>query len=186
MWRPQAHVDEHRFDAGAPVTVQPDTSERSLVRATALPFDPESPGARRLAPDWLPELEGWEMQIPSAHVFHLPGEDVGAGQTLEVGAPAGEQLLKHGYKLVGIRRLRRGEYQRVACLHRAFRWSLLSGAPIHAAPRLRAALGERQTVRAEGLAADGYSSASLSASAALFAGSTPPTITAGAVLRPGS
>ncbi|MFZ1994370.1 MAG: hypothetical protein WAU75_09685 [Solirubrobacteraceae bacterium] len=49
------------------------------------------------------------MRVPSGHVFHLPDEDVGAGQTMEVGAPSGKQLLEHGYELVGIRRLRRGE-----------------------------------------------------------------------------
>jgi hypothetical protein len=54
------------------------------------------------------ELERWEMRVPAGHVFHLAAEDVWAGQTMEVGAPAGKQLLEHGYELVGIRRLRRG------------------------------------------------------------------------------
>jgi hypothetical protein len=48
------------------------------------------------------------MRVPAGHVFHLAAEDVWAGQTMEVGAPAGKQLLEHGYELVGIRRLRRG------------------------------------------------------------------------------
>jgi hypothetical protein len=63
----------------------------------------------------------------------------------------------------------------------ARRWS--PDAPIQASPRLRAALVQRQTVRAQCLAVDGRSSASLSASAAWFAGSVPPTIAAGSVLR---
>ena len=79
------------------------------MRVTALPFDPRSPGARRLARTWLPELDRWEMRVPSGHVFHVADEGVGAGHMLEVGAPAGKQLLERGYELVGIRRLRRGE-----------------------------------------------------------------------------
>jgi hypothetical protein len=75
-----------------------------------LPFDPESQGAKRLARDWLPELERWEMRVPDGHLFHLADEDIAmAGQTMEVGAPAGKLLLERGYELVGVRRLRRGE-----------------------------------------------------------------------------
>jgi hypothetical protein len=35
----------------------------------ATPFDPSSPGARRLARDWVPDLERWEMRVPNGHVF---------------------------------------------------------------------------------------------------------------------
>lgn len=89
--------------------VRPGIIQRSLVRVERLPFDPESPGARRLARDWLPELERWEMRVPTGHVFHEGEGDVRAGQMMEVGAPAGKQLLEHGYELVSIRRLRRDE-----------------------------------------------------------------------------
>ena len=85
------------------------SAARRLVLVTAWPFDPESPGARRLARDWLPELERWEMRVPSGHVFHEAQGDVTAGETMEVGAPAGKQLLEYGYELMGIRRLRRRE-----------------------------------------------------------------------------
>ena len=57
---------------------------------TALPFDPDSQGAKHLARDWLPELERWEMRVPDGHLFHWADEDIAiAGQTMEVGAPAG-------------------------------------------------------------------------------------------------
>lgn len=91
-------------------TLRPDTWGRSLVGVTALAFDPHSPGARRLARDWVPELERWEMRVPGGHFFQLADEDVvEAGQTIEIGAPEGALLLEHGYELVGIRRMRRGE-----------------------------------------------------------------------------
>jgi hypothetical protein len=89
--------------------LRPDIGERRLVPMTS-PFDPESPGARRLARDWLPELERWEMQVPGGHFFRLDEDHVvGAGQMMEVGAPAGKLLRERGYELVGIRRMRQGE-----------------------------------------------------------------------------
>jgi hypothetical protein len=35
----------------------------------AVPFDPSSPGARRLARDSVPHLERWEMRVPDNHTF---------------------------------------------------------------------------------------------------------------------
>jgi hypothetical protein len=89
--------------------LRPDAGERRLVTVTALPFDPDSPGARRLARTWLPELERWEMRVPGGHFFRLDKDQVvEAGQTIAVGAPAGKLLRERGYELVGITRMHRG------------------------------------------------------------------------------
>jgi hypothetical protein len=77
---------------------------------TAVPFDPTSPGARRLARDWVPELERWEMRVPDGHVFiEGNGSVIQAGETNGVGAPIGRQLVERGYELVGVHRMRRGD-----------------------------------------------------------------------------
>lgn len=73
-------------------------------------FDPASPGARRLARQWVPCLERWEVRVPDGHFFvEGDGEVVKGGGTMEVGAPAGEQLVQHGYELVSVRRVRPGD-----------------------------------------------------------------------------
>ena len=73
------------------------------------PFDPMSAGARRLARDWLPYLERWEMRVPEGHMFtEGDGTVIEAGGRIEVGAPEGPLLVNRGYQLVSIRQLRSG------------------------------------------------------------------------------
>ena len=83
---------------------------RSLVLVTAFSFDPTSAGARRLARDWVPHLERWEMRVPSGHFFiEGHGSMIEAGRMIEVGAPEGRQLVQHGFELVSVRRVRAGD-----------------------------------------------------------------------------
>lgn len=73
-------------------------------------FDPSSSGARRLALDWLPYLERWEMRVPDGRSFiEGDGRVIGAGRTIEVGAPEGQQLVGCGYVLVSVRQMRAGD-----------------------------------------------------------------------------
>ena len=47
-------------------------------------------------------LERWDMRVPGGHFFHVDKDHVvEAGQTMEVGAPAGKLLRERGYELVG-------------------------------------------------------------------------------------
>jgi hypothetical protein len=76
----------------------------------APPFDPSSPGARRLAGDWVPHLERWEMRVPDSHTFMQgDGSLIWTGETVEVGAPHGRELVERGYELVSTRRKPRRE-----------------------------------------------------------------------------
>ena len=77
---------------------------------TNVPFDYGSPGARRLARDWVPHLERWQMRVPEDHLFvEGDGHMIRAGQTIEVGAPHGQQLVHRGYELVSTHRTHRGD-----------------------------------------------------------------------------
>jgi len=63
----------------------------------SISFDSQSPGAQRLARNWLPHLERWEVRIRPGHIFVEPaGSVVEAGQTMEVAAPQGRQLVERG------------------------------------------------------------------------------------------
>ena len=74
---------------------------------TAFSFDPTSAGARRLARDWMPYLERWEIRVPDGHFFaEGAGTVIAAGRTLEVEAPEGRQLVRWGYELVSVRQER--------------------------------------------------------------------------------
>jgi hypothetical protein len=51
------------------------------------------------------------MRVPADHMFRDDdGSVIPPGQTVEVGAPQGAELVERGYELVGTRRLRRGGY----------------------------------------------------------------------------
>jgi hypothetical protein len=77
---------------------------------TADPFDAGSTGARRLARDWVPHLERWEMRVPDGHTFiEDDGRIIRSGQTIEVAARRGRQLVDRGYDLVSTRRAHRDE-----------------------------------------------------------------------------
>jgi hypothetical protein len=48
-------------------------------------FDPRRLGAQKLARDWLPHLDRWEVRICSGHFLVAPDETVArAGDTVEV------------------------------------------------------------------------------------------------------
>jgi hypothetical protein len=82
---------------------------RSLRWVTAFPFDPTSAGAQRLARDWVPHLERWEMRVPDGHMFtEGDGTVIEAGGPVVVGATEGPRLVQHGYELVRIHQLRPG------------------------------------------------------------------------------
>lgn len=74
-------------------------------------FDPESPGARRLARTWAPHLERWELRMTDNRCFiDDGGRVIEPGQTVEVGGPHGRELVKRGSaELVGVRRMRATE-----------------------------------------------------------------------------
>lgn len=60
-------------------------------------FDPRSLGAQKLARDWLPHLERWEVCIRAGHLFVEPdGTMVRAGETLEIPAPHGQRMVDRG------------------------------------------------------------------------------------------
>jgi hypothetical protein len=60
-------------------------------------FDPNSPGARKLARDWLPHLERWEVRIAPGRSFVEPdGTVIRAGETMDVPAPLGRQAIDQG------------------------------------------------------------------------------------------
>jgi hypothetical protein len=83
------------------------TARRSFWIVTDVPFDPRSPGARRLARDWVPHLERWEMRVPDGHFYtEGDGSTIPAGQTVDVGAPHGQQLREHGYEFVSVHQMR--------------------------------------------------------------------------------
>jgi hypothetical protein len=70
----------------------------------SVPFDPTSAGARRLAREYVPFLERWEMRVPDGHFFtEGDGDVIEAGRTIDVGAPEGQELLQRGYELVSVR-----------------------------------------------------------------------------------
>jgi hypothetical protein len=52
-------------------------------------------------------LERWEMRVPEGHVFaEGQGHMIRPGQTINVGAPHGQQLVARGYELVSKHRTR--------------------------------------------------------------------------------
>lgn len=92
---------------------RPDSRERAPVQASlpkvrSLSFDPNSRGARRLTRDWWPHLERWEVRVQAGHFFiEDDGGVVGPGETMEVPAPHGRQLIERGSAaLVSTRRMR--------------------------------------------------------------------------------
>lgn len=70
-------------------------------------FDPYSHGAQRFAHAWVPHLERWKMRAGDGHSYvEDDGHVVQAGDTIEVGAPEGKQLIDFGYELLSVRRVR--------------------------------------------------------------------------------
>lgn len=67
---------------------------------TTRSFDPESPGARRLAATWVPQRERW--LIKRTLVVRHDGTPI-EYETVEVSAPDGRQLVADGAELIGRR-----------------------------------------------------------------------------------
>ena len=63
--------------------------------ASARSFDPESQGARYLARTWGPHRERWRVRILSGQ-FIKDGRVLGPGETMELDAPRGRQLVEQG------------------------------------------------------------------------------------------
>lgn len=66
------------------------------MSASARSFDPSSPGARLLVQTWLPQRERWLVRRLSGFFINDDGSVVGPGQTMEVDAPSGRQLVQRG------------------------------------------------------------------------------------------
>jgi hypothetical protein len=80
---------------------------RNLRVVATFAFDPTSAAARRLARNYLPHLERWDMRVPAGHIFIEDSATLlKPGRRVEVGAPQGRQLAERGYELVSIRRVR--------------------------------------------------------------------------------
>ena len=72
----------------------------------AISFDPRSPGARRLARDWLPNLERWELRVPEGRLhFHDDGTMADPGAVIEVSGPHGRELAARGYEVLSVKRV---------------------------------------------------------------------------------
>ena len=69
-------------------------------------FHPDTPGARRLARTWLPQLERWKVR--GLHGVHLrnDGNVVAPGDTMDVSADRGRELVQLGtVELISRRRV---------------------------------------------------------------------------------
>jgi hypothetical protein len=72
----------------------------------AISFDPRSPGAQRLARDWLPELERWALRVPDGHMhFEEDGTMTSPGAVIDVSGPRGRELAARGYEVLSVKRI---------------------------------------------------------------------------------